>query len=371
MTEEDQSGYSPYPQYYYQQYGPPQFYYNPQEYYQGNPNYYYYQGGGGSYGPDQAAYHQEYYNQGMYPQNLTPNMDYSGERQQNDRGRGQPKGQQGQRSRGGGHESTGDNMPESKLTESKENIPQNSKETSSKKYSESRNRGRGRGNYHQNYQGREFSNRNNSEARKQGQATSSAYSRNETNTRNIERKTRNEKHDYDGNYDKGQAYSNRGRNYQGNHSNQEYSRHQNNSDRGQYGKDGPRKGQRQPGRNYGRDEGFRSNSNSYDNYRENSEFQRRDVKPQDNKRNFGGSGGKNSPRHFEAESKASFEKRNNPQKNRTDEVESLADRDKAPVDKKYKFPSDKKLSNKKQIEKVLAGKVDETQRGSILFCKFK
>jgi hypothetical protein len=65
------------------------------------------------------------------------------------------------------------------------------------------------------------------------------------------------------------------------------------------------------------------------------------------------------------DSRASFNKRNNPkqrEKNSTCITDGSNDGEKQ--DKKYKMPSsDRKYTNKKQMMKLLAGKVDETQRG--------
>ncbi|VDI59935.1 transcriptional repressor NF-X1 [Mytilus galloprovincialis] len=76
-------------------------------------------------------------------------------------------------------------------------------------------------------------------------------------------------------------------------------------------------------------------------------------------------GGKSSPHLVEMDSKASFSRRNNPQQSHLTDDRYQED---SGTEKKYKFPpADKKFITKKQMmKKVLAGKVDETQRGLLI-----
>lgn len=375
MTEENQAEFSQYPPYYYQHYS--QFYPGPQNFYQGDPNFYY-QGGVNSFGyyPEQGGYPQEYYYPGpvVDPQNYNRNEGYREDQPQSNRGRGQSRGKPGQGSRGRGNQSYRNQMKEdqnhAESIDSKEDVPESKRDPTSRKYSENRNRGRARGYSYQNYQGREFYNRNNSDRNRPGFHSGKSNSRNERDNRNMERNSRyesEESNELSSRNARGQVFSGRSQ------GNQEYSRNQNFSggryQARQHGYDNPRDSHRSLDNFNDRNDGSKTSSNANENYRENS---KRDIRRQDNKRNTGGSGRTNSPRHLENESRASFEKRNNPQRNRTDENESSKDKEKnsSAMDKKYKFPHDKKFASKKQIERVLAGKVDETQRGKTLCILF-
>lgn len=76
-------------------------------------------------------------------------------------------------------------------------------------------------------------------------------------------------------------------------------------------------------------------------------------------------GGRGSPRQIDMDSRASFDKRNNPKQRESNTTDGSNDGEKQ--DKKYKMPSsDRKYTNKKQMMKLLAGKVDETQRGLLI-----
>lgn len=362
--------------YYYNQQYPPQFYYqyDPQNYNQGVDNSQnFYQGGGNP----QPYYYQEiqqnYYSQEPEGRE-NPHTHGMNERQgnpQNNRGRGGSRGKfPGSRGRGKQHsnaeehqsmdkrhqprhhfqEPISGNAERTDSNDSKENFPNSFR---NKNYSENtRSRGRGRG---QHYNSRQF-HRHNTDR--------------EGNTDNNDRNQY-----YKGDRRRGDRYSmedDRGGSNQSKHS----------ETRNEYVREGytqqrnEESSKKDTGIVYDKSRNSNDNSNGRQRTNERREGNWKDKNRQysgggrssshlvemDKNRQYSG-GGKSSPRLVEMDSKASFERRNNPQQSRLNDDKY---QENSGTEKKYKFPqADKKFITKKQMmKKVLAGKVDETQRGT-------
>ncbi|XP_052094609.1 transcriptional repressor NF-X1-like [Mytilus californianus] len=363
--------------FYYDQQYPPQFYYqydpqnynhgidNSQNFYQGggNPQPYYYQGGENQ---------QNFYCQGPAERENphTLGMNERPGKSQNLRGRGASRGKlPGSRGRGKQQFNAEENqsmdkrhqsrphfhepIPESKertdSNDSKENFPYSNR---NKNYSENtRSRGRGRG---QQYNSRQF------------------Y------RHNTDREGNSDNYDqyYKGDRRRGDRYSmedDRGDSKQSETRN-EYVRegytHQRDEE----------SSKKDTGIVYEKSRNSNDNSNGRQRTNERRESNWKDKNRQysgggkssprlvemDKNRQFSG-GRKSSPRLVEMDSKASFERRNNPQQSSLTDDKYQEDSARV-TEKKYKFPpADKKFISKKQmIKKVLAGKVDETQRGLLI-----
>ncbi|XP_063423020.1 transcriptional repressor NF-X1-like [Mytilus trossulus] len=358
--------------FYYNQQYPPQFYYqyDPQNYNQGVDNSQnFYQGGGNP----QPYYYQEnqqnYYSQEPEGREIpdTHGMNERPGNPQNSRGRGGSRGKfQGSRGRGKQQpnaderhsprphfqEPISGNKERTDLNDSKENFPNSYR---NKNYSENtRSRGRGRG---QQYNSRQFQRHNTDR---------------EGNTDNNDRNQY-----YKGDRRRGDRYGmedDRGGSNQSKHS----------EARNEYVREGYTQqrhvvsSKKDTGIVYDKSRNSNDNSNGRQRTNERREGNWKDKNKQysgggkssphlvemDKNRQYSG-GGKSSPHLVEMDSKASFSRRNNPQQSHLTDNRYQED---SGTEKKYKFPpADKKFISKKQmIKKVLAGKVDETQRGLLI-----